>query len=376
MPERLEYNVTDVIDLSGIELYYTLPNGKTQIITDGFETDYDFSSPGMKTVYIRYGTAETSFTVTVRNNKINGTVVISGECVYGSTVTCDISGLNPAGATVAYQWYAGSAVINGANGNSYVITASDIGKAIKVIVSGTGDYTGAVESAPVIADKAKADPPPKPKVLLVTSTTVTLEPLDGCEYRMSGTSTYSDSTVFTGLTPGRNYTFYQRRKETATHYASERVSVTVMTKESDKLESDVYRFNQSNSVMSLVAPQTSVDTLLKNIKNKDNVKVYKNGSEIKGSTLVGTGAQVRLYSSDGAILDSYTVAMTGDVNGDGKISMTDYLQIKERIIKNKTLNTVNEYACDVNGDGKITMTDYLRLKYCIQGHENLIQNEY
>ncbi len=375
-PSKTLYYVNDELDLTGIEVYYTDPAGFTTVIKDGFEAEYDFSSHGTKTVKVIYGDVFVTYDVTVKDSRITGSVKITGSFVYGQIVTCDLTDVKPAGATVGYQWFSGGAAVENAASDSYTIGESDIGKEIKVAVTGTGDYTGTLESVPVIADKAAADPPARPKVLLVTSTSVTLEATPGCEYRMSGTSKYSDSTVFTGLKPGTNYTFYQRKKETATHYPSERVGVTVTTKAVDKLESDVYRLNESNRMLSLVSPQTTVDAFLKNIKNKENVKVYMNGKQITGSALVGTGAELRLYSSDGAILDSYIVAMTGDINGDGKISMTDYLQIKERIVKNKTLNTENEYACDVNGDGKITMTDYLRLKYCIQGHENLIQNEY
>ena len=74
--------------------------------------------------------------------------------------------------------------------------------------------------------------------------------------------------------------------------------------------------------------------------------------------------------------DSYTVAITGDVNGDGKVTITDYLQIKERILNSKTLAKAKEYASDVNGDGKVTITDYLRLKYCIQNSQPPEQNRY
>ncbi|MBR4255705.1 MAG: hypothetical protein IKQ18_00975 [Clostridia bacterium] len=56
--------------------------------------------------------------------------------------------------------------------------------------------------------------------------------------------------------------------------------------------------------------------------------------------------------------------------------MTDYLQIKERILNSKTLAKAKEYASDVNGDGKVTITDYLRLKYCIQNSQPPEQNRY
>ena len=68
--------------------------------------------------------------------------------------------------------------------------------------------------------------------------------------------------------------------------------------------------------------------------------------------------------------------MTGDVNGDGKTTMTDYLQIKNRSLTGKELTVFAEYACDVNGDGKITITDYLKLKLNIQNGTAPSQNRY
>ena len=375
-PDKTVYDPGETIDLSGIELYYTDPKGKTCVVTEDIDAVCDLSTPGIKTVTVSYMYLRTTFTVTVRENVLTGTVTISGSCVYGSTLTCDTSNVKPQGLTFNYQWYSGENEISGAVFSAYTVRASDIGKQIRVMISATSDVTGFLMSDPVTADKAKADPPPKPKVLKLTPTSVTLVTVEGCEYRLSGQSSYSASTEFTGLTPGRNYTFYQRVKETDTHYASERTSLTVSMPSENRLQSDVYRLNSNNGILSLAEPQTSVDAFLKNFKNDSGVSVYKNGSEIKGTSLVGTGCEVRLYGSDGKLIESYKIAITGDVNGDGKVSMTDYLQIKERIIKNKVLDTPNEYACDVNGDGKITMTDYLRLKYCIQGHEKLIQNEY
>ena len=177
------------------------------------------------------------------------------------------------------------------------------------------------------------------------------------------------------MTPGKTYIIYQRYAETDTTEASAISSVSFTMPEVLKIESDVYFLNPANGVASLVKPGTSVTALLKNFKDSDKLTVYKNGKEIKGNETVGTGCEVRLYK-DGKIADKYTIAITGDVNGDGKTTITDYLQIKNRIQSAKPLDKVPEYACDVNGDGKITITDYLKLKYCIQNGTAPEQNRY
>ena len=52
----------------------------------------------------------------------------------------------------------------------------------------------------------------------------------------------------------------------------------------------------------------------------------------------------------------------GDLNGDGKISVTDYLLIKRVILG--TLRFQGEYlkAADVDADGVLSATDYILVK--------------
>ena len=56
----------------------------------------------------------------------------------------------------------------------------------------------------------------------------------------------------------------------------------------------------------------------------------------------------------------------GDVNGDGKISATDYVLIKRHIMQTKLLeDETQKLAADVNGDGRISATDYVLIKKMI-----------
>ena len=61
--------------------------------------------------------------------------------------------------------------------------------------------------------------PSAPTMASRTSTSITLNAISGCEYRV-GTGNWQDSVTFSGLSVATNYTFYARKKETDTHYAS------------------------------------------------------------------------------------------------------------------------------------------------------------
>jgi uncharacterized repeat protein (TIGR02543 family) len=63
------------------------------------------------------------------------------------------------------------------------------------------------------------DTPLDPELESLTATSVTLVSVAGYEYRYEG-GEWQDSAVFTGLTPNEDYMFFQRIKETDTHFAS------------------------------------------------------------------------------------------------------------------------------------------------------------
>jgi len=61
----------------------------------------------------------------------------------------------------------------------------------------------------------------------------------------------------------------------------------------------------------------------------------------------------------------------GDVNGDGKVSISDYTLIRYDILGLKSLPSEYSSAGDVNGDGKITISDYTLVRYHILGLKSL-----
>ena len=52
----------------------------------------------------------------------------------------------------------------------------------------------------------------------------------------------------------------------------------------------------------------------------------------------------------------------GDVNGDGKITSSDYVLIKNHIMGTKIIDKEFQKFADYNGDGKITSSDYVLIK--------------
>ena len=84
-----------------------------------------------------------------------------------------------------------------------------------------------------------------------------------------------------------------------------------------------------------------------------------------------TGAEAQLRASPETRTYTLTVIVTGDLNGDGNVTITDMLMIKSSIL-GETLSATAAVAADINYDGKITITDFLKVKSCLLGLEEII----
>ena len=101
---------------------------------------------------------QTAQTVPPEKPELKGAVTIEGKARYGETLTVDVSKIEPAGATLTYQWYRGNDEydqIKGATAKTYTLTAEDIGKKISVKTFAEGcEGVLATETADTVA---KAD---------------------------------------------------------------------------------------------------------------------------------------------------------------------------------------------------------------------------
>lgn len=81
----------------------------------------------------------------------------------------------------------------------------------------------------------------------------------------------------------------------------------------------------------------------------------------------GTGAIVNVKNASGAVTDTYTVIIFGDVNGDGAITPTDAATIKVATLGGSIEGEANNLAADINGDTSVTPTDAATVKVATLG---------
>jgi len=166
-------------------------------------------------------------------NALLGTVTISGNSMYNDELTALVSNDNKLGE-LAYQWQADNVDISGATSVTYILTESEIGSVITCEVRdtdiGSGERTEFIESiATTVVDKLTLATPQAPTKQSSTTTSITLSPTAGYEYRKDG-QVWQDSNVFSNLSASTTYTFTQRVKGTTTTYESiESPTATIST---------------------------------------------------------------------------------------------------------------------------------------------------
>ena len=92
---------------------------------------------------------------------------------------------------------------------------------------------------------------------------------------------------------------------------------------------------------------------------KGTVKVTNSsGTALKDTDVLSNGYKVTQTSSG----DMAYVIVQGDIDNNGKITVSDYMRIKRNFMGVYNLTGVSLEAADVNGDGTISSNDYLAIK--------------
>lgn len=84
----------------------------------------------------------------------------------------------------------------------------------------------------------------------------------------------------------------------------------------------------------------------------------------------GAAPQLLTASEPETRTHTLTVIVTGDLNGDGNVTITDMLMIKSAVL-GEPLSDTAAAAADINYDGKITITDFLKAKSYLLGLETI-----
>lgn len=134
---------------------------------------------------------------------ITGTVSISGEAVYGKTLTASYEGLATDAGEVTVSWYRGEDTTAIATGDTYTLTADDVGKVITVKVTAANCSGELTDSTAEVAKAEHPNPPTNGKVD-DENNTFTFNGTSGVtyEYSTDGGANWTDVTVDSGTGVG------------------------------------------------------------------------------------------------------------------------------------------------------------------------------
>ena len=125
-----------------------------------------------------------------------------------------------------------------------------------------------------------------------------------------------------------------------------------------------------SDVISKITAGMTAKSLISQLNEGTFCKVYNGTKEVSSSAAVGTGMVVKLVNGS-TVKASYTVVVTGDINGDGTISVTDMISAKSQLLGKTKLSGAYLTAADTNGDGAVSITDFIQIKAKILGKGNI-----
>ena len=123
----------------------------------------------------------------------------------------------------------------------------------------------------------------------------------------------------------------------------------------DHINTSAYKI--SGDWLRAIPTGTTVEQLKSNLQPGSGISIRKGDSAASG--LAGTGMTVK-YVKDGKTVQTLTIVVTGDINGDGKCTLTDMVKLRAHLLGKSHISGAALQAADLNADGKCTLTDMVQ----------------
>lgn len=163
--------------------------------------------------------------ITVKKADLTGKVTISGNAVYGETLTAAYEEGNA--QKVEYVWYREGEEKPVSAENTYTITKDDIGKTLTVWVSDTDNFNGMKKATTAKVEKATQDAPAKPELSVNENKISVTNPDKNALYRLDN-GDFGTATEFT-VAYDKTYTVSACYPATDTHKQSDIVKSNAVT---------------------------------------------------------------------------------------------------------------------------------------------------
>jgi len=138
---------------------------------------------------------------------------------------------------------------------------------------------------------------------------------------------------------------------------------------SSGITSQVYLINNTDKYISGIWLNSDVSAFKTGFAN-GTVRVYDGGTEVTSGRMK-TGMKIEAYDVDGNLLTVYSAAVTGDVNGDGSVSISDLVQVNRHLLGLQTITGAGLKASDVNNSATVTISDLVKLNRVLLGLDSI-----
>ena len=362
-PSKMIYVEGTPLDTTGMELTLAYDNGTTEILITGWTETYDFSQTGQRDVVISCQGKTVTLTVTVISKTLTGIAVTKQPI---KQIYLEGEAFDPAGLVIIADYNNGTS----AAVTDYRITGynpSVVGQQFLTVTyeGKTAGFTVTVNAKSVSSIEWKSRPSKttyylgeelslKDAVVLIRYNNGTADEKN-LEHSSFGADQFHPNKL------GKQIIYIQIDGAPAISF-----TVTVQSRVPSSITSSTYSI--SGGFISKVGAGTTVSQLLNGLNEKAWCKVCNGNSEVSGSTLIGSGMTVKLLDGS-TVKQTLTVVVTGDVNGDGNITITDMLAVKSHLLKKSILSGAQAKAADTSGDKAISITDFIQIKAHILGKD-------
>ena len=276
---------------------------------------------------------------------LQGSVAIDGTVAYGETVSVRfINSGNPTDA-LSFEWYVGGALVS--TGETYTITAADVGKKLTARAVSTDCLAAGMISAPqqTVAKAVQPAAPTVPTLQSVNDTGFVLSVAASQEYSIDNVN-WQSSGVFGGLEPNQEYAVYSRLLTTDVYLTGDSCEVLRVTTSRRPISGGVAIIGSGRYGETLTADVSAVNTASLSYE------------WVSGDAVIGTGATYIVTSEDMGQPIALRVIGIGDYTG----TLTSAVVTGQKaasgaasapVVRNKTGSTVTlvtvsgcEYSMD------------------------------
>ena len=136
------------------------------------------------------------------------------------------------------------------------------------------------------------------------------------------------------------------------------LGITMPEPDPAQITSTKYVVNNTDKDISRIAPNTTVAQFKANVTaNRNLTFLDKEGNTLTDASVLGTGMTVKVGNDL-----TYTLVVTGDVNGDKTVTIDDLAMIKLHIIDITKLTGIQLKAGDIDNDNGISINDVAQVK--------------